>query len=91
MEQDPSQFSTLVDVIARLRGPDGCPWDREQTHASLRECLLEECYEVLEALDEADSGQLSVELGDLLMRDILVDEKTDLLRHLRQLVFGFVF
>jgi len=71
LEQDPSQFSTLVDVIARLRGPDGCPWDREQTHASLRECLLEECYEVLEALDEADSGQLSVELGDLLMQVVL--------------------
>jgi len=60
-----------VDVIARLRGPDGCPWDRKQTHASLRECLLEECYEVLEALDEADSERLSVELGDLLMQVVL--------------------
>jgi len=60
-----------VDIIARLRGPDGCPWDRKQTHASLRECLLEECYEVLEALDEADSERLSVELGDLLMQVVL--------------------
>ena len=52
-----NQFATLVDIIARLRAPDGCPWDRKQTHASLRENLLEECYEVLEALDEGDSSQ----------------------------------
>ncbi len=63
-----SQFATLVDIIARLRAPDGCPWDREQTHASLRENLLEECYEVLEALDEGDAGELCTELGDLLMQ-----------------------
>jgi len=63
-----SQFDTLVDIIARLRGPDGCPWDREQTHASLREALLEECYEVLEALDEEDAKKLGEELGDLLMQ-----------------------
>ncbi len=60
-----------MDVIARLRGPDGCPWDRKQTHASLRECLLEECYEVLEALDEGDAGRLSVELGDLLLQVVM--------------------
>ncbi len=69
--EDPSQFSTLVDIIARLRGPEGCPWDRKQSHASLRECLLEECYEVLEALDDGDAGRLSVELGDLLMQVVL--------------------
>ena len=63
-----SQFTTLVDIIARLRAPDGCPWDREQTHASMRENLLEECYEVLESLDEADWPRLSLELGDLLMQ-----------------------
>ena len=63
-----SQFDTLVDIIARLRAPDGCPWDRKQTHSSLRENLLEECYEVLEALDEGDSGKLCGELGDLLMQ-----------------------
>ena len=68
LAKDPSQFSTLVDIIARLRGPEGCPWDRKQSHASLRECLLEECYEVLEALDDGDSNRLSVELGDLLMQ-----------------------
>ena len=63
-----NQFDTLVDIIARLRAPDGCPWDREQTHASLRENLLEECYEVLEALDEGDAKRLGEELGDLLMQ-----------------------
>ena len=69
--QDPRDFSTLVDIIVRLRGPEGCPWDRKQSHASLRECLLEECYEVLEALDDGDAGRLSVELGDLLMQVVL--------------------
>ncbi len=63
-----NQFSTLVDIIARLRAPDGCPWDRQQTHTSLRENLLEECYEVLETLDEGDSSKLGDELGDLLMQ-----------------------
>ncbi len=66
-----SQFDTLVEIIARLRGPGGCPWDREQTHASLREDLLEECYEVLEALDEGDVKRLGEELGDLLMQVVL--------------------
>jgi len=65
------QFDTLVDIIARLRAPDGCPWDRKQTHASLRENLLEECYEVLEALDEGDPKKLCNELGDLLMQIVL--------------------
>ena len=66
-----SQFATLVDIIARLRASDGCPWDRKQTHSSLRENLLEECYEVLEALDESDSKKLCRELGDLLMQIVL--------------------
>jgi tetrapyrrole methylase family protein/MazG family protein len=66
--QDPGQFSTLVGIIARLRGSDGCPWDKKQNHKSLRDSLLEECYEVLEALDVGNSKRLSVELGDLLMQ-----------------------
>ena len=68
LPQDLNQFASLVNIIARLRAPDGCPWDRQQTHTSLRENLLEECYEVLEALDEGDSGKLCAELGDLLMQ-----------------------
>jgi tetrapyrrole methylase family protein/MazG family protein len=69
--KDLSRFSALVDIIARLRAPDGCPWDRKQTHASLRANLLAECYEVLEALDEGDSTKLRDELGDLLMQIVL--------------------
>jgi tetrapyrrole methylase family protein/MazG family protein len=65
------QFATLVNIIATLRAPDGCPWDRKQTHASLRENLLAECYEVLEALDEGDAAKLGDELGDLLMQIVL--------------------
>ena len=55
------------DTVARLRAPDGCPWDREQTHQSLRNNLLEEAYEVLAALDAEDDDKLCEELGDLLM------------------------
>ena len=71
LPQDLNQFATLVDIIARLRAPDGCPWDRKQTHTSLRGSLLEECYEVLEALDAGDSEELCTELGDLLMQVVL--------------------
>jgi len=71
LPQDLSKFDALVEIIARLRAPDGCPWDRKQTHASLRENLLAECYEVLEALDEGDTGKLCDELGDLLMQIVL--------------------
>ena len=71
LSEDLSQFTTLVDIIARLRAPDGCPWDKRQTHASLRGNLLEECYEVLEALDEDNSDKLCDELGDLLMQVVL--------------------
>ena len=69
--EDLSQFATLVDIIAQLRAPDGCPWDRKQTHSSLRENLLEECYEVLGALDEGDMDKLCAELGDLLMQIVI--------------------
>lgn len=71
LSNDMSQFAALLDIIARLRGPDGCPWDRKQTHISLRGNLLEECYEVLEALDEGDPEKLCEELGDLLMQIVL--------------------
>jgi tetrapyrrole methylase family protein/MazG family protein len=65
------RFDALVEIIARLRAPDGCPWDRKQTHASLRGSLLSECYEVLEALDEGDTEKLRAELGDLLLQIVL--------------------
>lgn len=64
---DLTRFETLRAILARLRAPDGCPWDREQTHQSLRRALLEECYETLEALDAGDDRRLMEELGDLLI------------------------
>jgi tetrapyrrole methylase family protein/MazG family protein len=71
LPEDLSKFDSFATVIARLRGPDGCPWDREQTHASLRINLLSECYEVLEALDRNDPDKLCEELGDLLLQIVL--------------------
>jgi MazG family protein len=61
-------FAELVAIMARLRGPNGCPWDREQTPASLRPYLLEETYEVLEAIDRGEPAALRDELGDLLLQ-----------------------
>jgi len=58
----------IFEVVARLRAPDGCPWDKEQTHESLRPYLLEETYEVLEAIDAGDHAKLKEELGDLLLQ-----------------------
>ncbi len=66
-----SSISTFHDIVARLRAPGGCPWDREQTHRTLRPHLLEETYEVLKALDEEDDVALREELGDLLLQIIL--------------------
>ncbi|MCL2140233.1 MAG: nucleoside triphosphate pyrophosphohydrolase [Dehalococcoidia bacterium] len=65
------RFESLVQVVASLRGPNGCPWDRAQTHESLREHLLEESYEALEALDDSDRTNLCSELGDLLLQIVL--------------------
>lgn len=58
-------------VIRKLRGPDGCPWDRKQTHESLKKYLIEECYEVLEAIDEEDPDHLVEELGDVMLQVLL--------------------
>ena len=68
---DMDSFDTLVAIIARLRSPNGCPWDREQTHHSIKGNLLEETYEVIEAIDEEDTKKLCEELGDLLMQIVL--------------------
>ncbi len=61
----------LREIVARLRAPDGCPWDREQTHASLRGSVLEEAHEVVEAIDENDDAHLREELGDLLLQVVM--------------------
>ena len=68
--QEASEFTLapLVDVVAALRAPNGCPWDRLQTHSTLRRYLLEEVYEVLEAIDNHDMANLREELGDVLLQ-----------------------
>ena len=66
------RFDELVRIMATLRGPEGCPWDREQTLASLRPFLLEETYEALEALDRGDLDSLRGELGDLLFEIVFL-------------------
>jgi tetrapyrrole methylase family protein / MazG family protein len=66
-----SSFEAFQEVIAKLRSPEGCPWDREQTHLSLRPFLLEEAYETLDALDREDMADLAEELGDLLLQILL--------------------
>ena len=63
-----ARFADFVALIARLRAPGGCPWDREQTHASLKPMTLEEAYEVLMAIDEGTDAELTGELGDLLLQ-----------------------
>lgn len=67
----------LVEIIKRLRAPDGCPWDREQTHASIRGHLVEECAELLEAIDKRDDASMREELGDVLMHIMLHAEMAD--------------
>ncbi len=64
------RFSKLIDLMAALRAPDGCPWDRKQTHESLKPYLLEEAYEVLETIDHRDTAKLKEELGDVLLQVI---------------------
>jgi tetrapyrrole methylase family protein / MazG family protein len=66
-----SSFETLQAVIAHLRAPEGCPWDRKQTHASLRPYLIEETYEVLDTINQGDTDHLAEELGDLLLQIVL--------------------
>jgi tetrapyrrole methylase family protein/MazG family protein len=61
-------IGAIFEVVARLRAPGGCPWDREQTHESLRPYLLEETYELLEAIDSGDDAKMREELGDLLLQ-----------------------
>ena len=66
--QDLRKFETLIAITEKLRSPNGCPWDKEQTHESIRGNLLEETYETLEAIDSGNPKDLAEELGDLLMQ-----------------------
>ena len=64
------KFQRLVEIMARLRGPNGCPWDSEQTFDTIKPYTLEETYEVLDAIDRRDWGELSEELGDFLLQAV---------------------
>jgi tetrapyrrole methylase family protein / MazG family protein len=66
-----TSFEAFQEIVAHLRAPDGCPWDREQTHESLRTHLMEEAYETLDALDSGDFSAIQEELGDLLLQIVL--------------------
>jgi tetrapyrrole methylase family protein/MazG family protein len=66
------KFDRLVAIMARLRSPDGCPWDREQTFDSIKPYLLEETYEVMEAIDARDWPELAEELGDLMLQPVFL-------------------
>jgi tetrapyrrole methylase family protein / MazG family protein len=61
-------FEEFMEIIRKLRSEEGCPWDREQTHESLKSCLLEECYETIEAINNKDDENLCEELGDILLQ-----------------------
>jgi tetrapyrrole methylase family protein/MazG family protein len=63
-------FIRLIEIMKKLRSPGGCPWDAEQTHESLKRYLIEECYEVIEAIDNNDDEHLKEELGDLLLQPV---------------------
>ena len=66
-----SSIDRLREIVARLRAPDGCPWDREQTHESLKPHLIEECYELIDAIDDRDDETMREELGDLLLQVVM--------------------
>lgn len=68
MSNTRSSFDELVAIMTRLRGEGGCPWDRAQTHETLKPYLIEEAYEIIEALDQGDDQELKEELGDLLLQ-----------------------
>ena len=71
LNDERSNFDTLTDIVAKLRAPGGCPWDRKQTHQSLGKHLIEECYEALEAFDEDEPAKIKEELGDILLQVML--------------------
>lgn len=66
-----SPIDRLKQIVQRLRSPDGCPWDREQTHESLKPHVIEECYELIDAIDDKDDEGMQEELGDLLLQVVL--------------------
>jgi tetrapyrrole methylase family protein/MazG family protein len=77
MQKDRYDYSDFKTIVSRLRAPDGCPWDREQTHESLKKYFIEETYEALEAIDEKNPVKLCDELGDVLLQVALHSQIAD--------------
>lgn len=75
--QFPNTFEGLLHIVKRLRGPDGCPWDREQTHQSVKNQFLEECYELIEAIEQNNTQKMIEELGDVLFHVVFQAEIAD--------------
>jgi tetrapyrrole methylase family protein/MazG family protein len=67
----PLKVQQLLDIVATLRGPDGCPWDKEQTHLSLTQYAIEECFEMVDAIESLDDSKIKEELGDVLFQVVL--------------------
>ena len=76
-QKEKYDINDLLEIMRSLRAPGGCPWDEEQTHESIRKNLIEETYEVVEAIDKKDSGMLLEELGDLLMQVVFHAQMED--------------
>ncbi len=74
MDSKYPHYDALVQTVTTLRAPNGCPWDREQTHGSLTECLIEECAELIEAIDNLDFEHMVEELGDVMLNVIMQAE-----------------
>ena len=70
-------LTRLKEIVARLRAPDGCPWDREQTHSTLRASLIEESHEVIDAIERSDDANLREDLGDLLLQVVMHAQLAD--------------
>lgn len=70
-EKEPHDIAELLEIVAVLRSPEGCPWDREQTHETMKKCLLDETEEVIAAIDKKDDKNLCEELGDVLLQVLL--------------------
>ena len=70
-EKNSHDFAELLEIVSILRSPDGCPWDRAQTHETMKKCLSDETQEVIEAIDKADDENLCEELGDVLLQVLL--------------------
>lgn len=73
-EGDRHDFGELLEIVSILRSPEGCPWDREQTHETLKKCLTDETEEVLQAIDNGDDVNLCEELGDVLLQVLMNSE-----------------